>query len=361
MIKIKLAELYKHRNETTFRPYLMAKDLFRDIGITFVVEGSADLTWVAQASYNDRKDFYTYGQCLSRGLKYLDSIEEDFVLFDGQDSASLLGSFDILRNSAAKLLLKNTLYTDRGDYLEPWKMGRKYWGLGEPLLNPNEKRTESFGYAINKQDIGQLHRVKLTGCNWLSTIKPTWYDASTLKKDIDVFAMFSYPGKENWEFGCPTNLDYDAHRKRCIDELDKLPSSVKVSKLEDGKKVPIEEYYNLMSRSKIVIAPFGYGEMAPRDVEAAQFGAVLIKPEMFHIETLPYFYKTPKNFSSCEWDFSDLNTKIELILDSISKLGKMPNHIINERRQDFDEMYNPEKLVVHTYNWLSKLEGFETE
>ena len=38
MIKIKIAEIFRHRNETTFRPYLMAKDIFKDVGIEFVFD-----------------------------------------------------------------------------------------------------------------------------------------------------------------------------------------------------------------------------------------------------------------------------------------------------------------------------------
>lgn len=41
MIKIKLEEIQRHRNETTFRPYIMCADLFRDIGITFITTGNS--------------------------------------------------------------------------------------------------------------------------------------------------------------------------------------------------------------------------------------------------------------------------------------------------------------------------------
>jgi len=362
MIKVKLAELFKHRNETTFRPYLMAKNLFEDIGVQFVTEGKCDLTWVAQASFNDKKNFetYTYGNVISRGLHYLETeIEGDYVLFDGQDSASLIGSFDVFKNSKAKLLFKNSLYADRNDYLKPWKMGRSYWGLGEPLLNLNQKNTESFGYAIREDEIDTLKKVQLSGCNWLSTINPVWYDTSKLHKDIDVFAMFSYPAKVNWEFGCLTNLDYDLHRKKCIEELDKLPKNITVAKLEDGKKVPIEYYYNLMSRAKIVIAPFGYGEMAPRDIEAAQFGAVLIKPSMYHIESTPNPYKSRTgSYLKCDWEFKTL---VDKVVDVLDNWGKYKPWQGEDMKEAYSRLYNPEKLVMHTYEWLTKLEGFETE
>jgi len=358
MIKIKLSELFKHRNETTFRPYIMAKDLFEDIGVRFVTEGKCDLTWVAQASFNDKKSTYTYGNCVSKGLHFLESeVQGDYVLFDGQDSASLVGSFDVLKNSGAKLLLKNTLYNGFEDYLTPWKMGRMYWGEGSPMISPNEKYTESFGHGLSKSDEGVYDKVRLSGCNWLSTVQPRWYDYSKLEKDIDVFAMFSYPCKENWEFGCPTNVEYDAHRKRCMEELDKL-EGVRIARLENGVKVPIEQYYNLMSRSKIVIAPFGYGEIAPRDIEAAQFGAVLIKPTMAHLNTIPNVYSGGYTYMPCSWTFHDLNAKIEGILGNYQEQQTM---FVENMRGDFKYQYNPEKLVMFTYGWLSKLEGFETE
>ena len=54
MIKIKLLELNKHRNETTFRPFWYLKELFDEIGIRFVTEGKSDITFVGQASISDK-------------------------------------------------------------------------------------------------------------------------------------------------------------------------------------------------------------------------------------------------------------------------------------------------------------------
>lgn len=358
MIKVKLFELFRHRNETTFRPYIMAKELFEDIGVQFVMEGPCDITWVAQASYNDKKSSYTYGNCISRGLHQINTqVQGDYVLFDGQDSPSLLGSFDVFKNSKAKFLIKNTIYRNFEDYLIPWKMGRMYWGEASPLFNINQKPHTSFGYSLFPSDETKFSNVILSGCNWLSTVKPTWYDYSKLNKDIDVFAMFGYPCKENWEFGCLTSVDYDAHRKNCVEILNSLPKNIKVVKVENGEKVPIQDYYNMMSRAKIVIAPFGYGEMAPRDVESAQFGAVLIKPNMEHLNSIPNIYNE-NTYISCKWDFSDLESHILSVMDDFNSCQeKYVGNMISE----FKNQYDPMKLVLHTYEWLTKLEGFETE
>ena len=43
MIKIKLYELEVHRNETTFRPFIMAQNIFKDVGIEFTNSDDYDM------------------------------------------------------------------------------------------------------------------------------------------------------------------------------------------------------------------------------------------------------------------------------------------------------------------------------
>ncbi len=127
MLKIKIAELFRHRNETTFRPYINARNLFRDIGIEFIFEGNDyDLTWVGQASYSDKN--YPFQKSVERGKWVLENkLEGDYVLFDGNDSASLMRTWDVFKGSNAKLLLKNTMYSNRAHYESPSPHGRRYW------------------------------------------------------------------------------------------------------------------------------------------------------------------------------------------------------------------------------------------
>ena len=48
-------ELEKHRNETTFRPFIFAKNYLRDVGIELTNSDDYDYAWVAQASIIDKK------------------------------------------------------------------------------------------------------------------------------------------------------------------------------------------------------------------------------------------------------------------------------------------------------------------
>lgn len=345
MLKIKIEQIFLHRNETTFRPYLMAERLFRDVGIQFVFEGNDyDMLWVGQHTYLNKSKVYS--ERFYYYEKFLKSIPNgvDFVLFDGQDSASLMGSYEAMKFLNPKLLLKNTLYSNKSDYKTPSIHGRTYWGS-----------KEGFNFQIDEEV--DWSKIMLSGANWLSTVTPHWYDYKNIKKDIDVCALFSYPAKQNFEWEVLTNPFYDEHRRKCIEQLEKLPPSIKVAMLEDGKKIPIEQYYDIMKRSKIVVAPFGYGEIAPRDIEASMFGAVLVKPDMSHVETLPNPYK-PSTFASCDWEYQTINNLIESIVRQFNVLQEA---YTENMRKAFVEDYSQEKLVTYTYNWISNLDGYGIE
>lgn len=349
MLTIKLFDLERHRAETTFRPYLNARHLFREVGIRFISVGEDyDIAWASQASVSYKT--ISYRQSVTNAFTFLSKkIPTDCVIIDGQDSASLMGISDLADHPKVKLILKNTLYADKSNYQKPSPHGRIYWEYG-----PHDENIDWA--ALNPFD---PDKIKLSGCNWLSTITPNWMNYKGVKKDFDVFALFSYPGKLNSEYQRSTNFLYDNHRKMCINQLKLLPKNVKVAMLpEDGTHIPIEQYYNLMTRSKIVIAPFGYGEIAPRDIESASVGAVLLKPDMSHIETIPNIYKPDSTYLACNWDFSNANDKI---LSTLENWDVLQEHFVENMRHEYATEYNPEKLVIHTHNWMSKLDDISIE
>lgn len=334
MIRIRIEELEKHRSETTFRPYLMAQEYFRDIGVHLNYRGdSYDYVWVSQASFSDKK--VSLQEANKKGIKFLKSIGGECWLFDGQDSASLIGSYDVfLKSPNAKYLFKNTLYRDEKEYSLPWVNGRSYWGMS--AVN---------GYRIN--DFSRFKDIRLSGCNWLSTVSPNWFQYKGADKPIDVFAVFSYPAKENYEFGIKTSIEYDLHRVRCIESIKKLPRKYNVKMLVNGEHIPRDQYYKAMAESKIIIAPFGYGEIAPRDIESAMVGAVLIKPDMNHIATIPNVYAPEVTYKNVQWNFEDLNESIIHILED---WPRSQEHYVENMRREYSEQYATVNLVEYMYN-----------
>ena len=338
MIKIKLYEHERHRNETTFRPFVSAANLFKDVGIQFTLSDDYDYAFVGQASIIDKKK--PFKESVENGVEFCSKITGDYFIVDGQDSTSLIGTIDVFRESNARLFLKNTYLKDFNLYKQGWANGRMYWGEGD--------------YSV--PDIHDLEpNMKLTGCNWLHTVQPQWLDYNN-NHQYDLSCMFSYPSKVKvYEHDlCQTDY-YDLHRKNLMETLG---DKYKVAKLIDGKVLPRNQYYDNMYKSKIILAPLGYGEMAPRDLESAMFGNVLMKPDMGYILSEPFLYDDNETYIAVNYDWSNLEEKIDYVL---SDYDNVRERLVENMRRRYSERYEPKNLVLHIYDIFKKLDDVVKE
>ena len=198
--------------------------------------------------------------------------------------------------------------------------------------------------------------MKLTGCNWLHTIQPKWLDYNQ-EKEYDISCMFGYPTKDPvYEHElCQTDF-YDFHRKKLIDKL--KSATYNIVGLKKGVRVSLQEYYNKMFNSKIIMAPLGYGAMALRDLESAIFGSVLIKPDMSFIDSIPFIYEDNETYIAVKYDWSDLEEKIEYVF---SDYYNIRNRLIENMRVQYIKKYDLINLVKHIYNIFKNLDQIEEE
>ena len=340
MIKIKLYELDIHRNETTFRPFIGANNLFRDVGIEFTLGDTYDYAFVGQASIIDKKK--PLQESIYKGLEFVSKITGDYFIVDGQDSTSLIGTIDVFRQSDAKLFLKNTYLKDFNLYKQGWANGRMYWGEGD--------------YSVPNID-EYKDKMKLSGTNWGNTFFPNgkfnFYDYNSSKK-YDICGTFQYPLiEEVYEHGLCQTPYYNKCRKPVYDLIQS--DKYNACKLIDGKRIPQEEYLQNMYNSKIIFSPYGFGAYgAPRDVQAAQFGSILIKPRIDWIDTTPNMYVEDETYIACEHDFSDLEEKVDYVLGNFKKLQP---YLTENFRKKLTDVYNPINLVKHTYDLFNNLDG----
>tara|TARA_R100001163_G_C5057192_1_gene193707 strand:- start:199 stop:1146 length:948 start_codon:yes stop_codon:yes gene_type:complete len=312
----------------------MAQNIFKDVGIEFTTSDDYDYAFVGQASIIDKKK--PLRQSVDEGLEFLSKITGDYMIVDGQDATTLIGTIDVFRESNALLFLKNSYLKDFDLYKQGWANGRYYWGRGD--------------YSV--PDIDELKpRMKLTGCNWLHTVTPNWLDYSK-EKSYDVSCMFGYPTKTPvYEHDiCQTDY-YDPHRKKLMETLG---TKYNVAGLIDGVRIPIEEYYQKMFDSKITMAPLGYGEMAPRDIEATMFGSVLMKPDMSYILSEPFVYEDDETYIAVNYDWSNLEEKIDYVLSDYDNIRE---RIVTTMRTRFEEKYDLRNLVIYLYDVIKSLDG----
>lgn len=84
-------------------------------------------------------------------------------------------------------------------------------------------------------------------------------------------------------------------------------------------RVSQEEYDKEILESKTILSPFGWGEICTRDFEAFKNGALLIKPDMSHLKTYPDYFVDGKTYVSINWDFLNLNDKLQEVLADTDK------------------------------------------
>jgi len=128
--------------------------------------------------------------------------------------------------------------------------------------------------------------------------------------------------------------------------------------LVDGERIPIEEYYQKMYDSKITMAPLGYGEMAPRDLESAMFGSVLVKPNMNYITSEPFIYEDDITYIAVNYDWSNLEEKVDYVLSDYNNIRE---RLVQNMKSQFIEKYKLENLVIHMYDVFKNLSDVEGE
>lgn len=74
-------------------------------------------------------------------------------------------------------------------------------------------------------------------------------------------------------------------------------------------------YLAELCASKVVVSPFGWGEVCFRDYEAVVTGSLLVKPSMEHLETHPDIYKAHETYVPVKWHLSDLSDACEHYLN----------------------------------------------
>lgn len=101
---------------------------------------------------------------------------------------------------------------------------------------------------------------------------------------------------------------YTHMRGRAFDAIQRLAAGPLASGnvLCETRRLAYRDYLNEITQSKLCFSPFGYGEVCWRDFEAILSGAVLVKPDMSHLETRPDIYRPHETYVPVRWDFADL-------------------------------------------------------
>ena len=105
MIKIKLSNWNKGRNEPTFRPLLIHQHLFPQVGIQFVIDGSYDIEFIGMNDFINKN--ISLNDSIKYGIECVQNKSGNYFLFDGSDSTSIMGAYEVFQQSNALYLFKS--------------------------------------------------------------------------------------------------------------------------------------------------------------------------------------------------------------------------------------------------------------
>ena len=345
MLRIRLVDSDKGRNRATYRGFLMYKRLFNDVGIDFIIAGdmvdSWDISILGDECFINRRA-KSLQESIDYGLERLHEIDGRYMLYDGSDSPSILGSYEVFENSNAERLIKNQMYA-KDVYNIPSPLGKEWWNMyagREDKISHDVKRYDDI--VLSSYNLGYYHPHYLQFAN------------HEVKKEHDVFAVYQADHKENYDFGIRNDLYYSRHRKRSLDELDKLDGTYNVV---SNRLLP-EDYNIALMKSKCAVSPFGMGEICFRDFETWNMGCILIKPFMDNVITYPNPYIDRETYFACNNNWDDLNDIIDVVLSLNNNEVKDINSNV---RKTIIDMYSPQNFVTHFYNILANLNGVTKE
>ena len=344
MIKIKILNPLVGKNRISFAGFLMLRDMLRDYSIDITDSDDYDYAFFGADDILDKS--ISLEDSIEYGLENCSKITGDYFIFDGSDSTSLMGAYEVLEQSDAKFLFKNQLLKNREDYKKPTSFNKWFFKDGSDL---------DLGYDISEEN---WKKIKLSGWNLgyfrgdqFRPVTQQWHPPSP-NKTIDLCAIFNADHPPSSDHFAENASYYTNHRRGAWDVIGTNPG---YSFVKD--RLPFQEYITTLYQSKMSLSPFGQGEVCYRDFEIFEFGVVMIKPTMDIVNTTPNPYISDETYISVDLDWKELNDTVLKMLDNSDKL----EYIVNNSRQIYDKLYSADNFCMYWYEFFNNLNGVEHE
>ncbi|NQV44710.1 MAG: glycosyltransferase family 1 protein [Rhodospirillales bacterium] len=252
----------------------------------------------------------------------LNRVIEDLARFKA--SVPRLGLLDLsdstgyIKTSALPVVdiyLKSQILWDRSKYQEP--------------LYGNRLHTDYYHRTASVNDSVPIYQNPVMEAKLLDKIRVGWNSGLANYSFPGVYRQVLFAGTGwPWLLRFPTNWGNPAgHRSTAVScrisanyqretiawqrqrVRDILADFVAVDRLSR------RQYFRELRSSRIVVSPFGFGEINYRDYETFLAGAALLKPDMSHMETWPDFYHKDETYLSHRWNLDDLEETLVSAID----------------------------------------------
>lgn len=137
------------------------------------------------------------------------------------------------------------------------------------------------------------------------------------------------------------NTNYDTnitkHRLEIKKMIQKICKRNNLKYFMNYKPIKYTNYVNMLSKTKIFVSPYGWGEFSTKDYECICYGTHILKPKIY----FEYYPNFCKNMDDFEIDYSNFEDKVLHILNNIEDTQKK----VDDNRKMFLE-YNEKNHLL---------------
>lgn len=291
----------------------------------------------ALANDEDKKRAYV--------LDFRKRFDRVVMLDDGDGSDSL--HFEYM--DLVDLYFKGKLLRDRKAYLEPSygrqpftdfyhqqygvKDEKEKWRLPptDPAVLDKLRLSWNLGYGVFPTPTKNRVRLSRLAARFgmIKLLKPSFDRVyrNLLNETATPVAIDSKKPLVHARFGYKSYPNTVGFQRRLM--LDQLKSNKQVLTGNVSPKV----YQRELQTVGAVLSPFGWGEICFRDFEAVVNGALLIKPDMSHIETWPNIYIPGKTYVPVSWSTDNLTDVVAQVTNDYEAYTSMIQAARNSYRK----------------------------
>jgi hypothetical protein len=230
------------------------------------------------------------------------------IYCDTTDSAGWLQAalLPVVRGYAKAQLLK-----DRSRYLSPMYGQRAYtdyYYREFGIVDSEPKWSATVGDPTHLKKLRLSWNSGLSDHSLYGPLNAEIYRRLPLLGLVHFPSRFTPPDVPRAQgFSCRFGVSYLAEsigfQRRRIREL--------IGMQTDTRKLGRRNYLNELRTSKVVVSPFGYGEITLKDFEVFLTGGLLFKPDMTGIETWPDLFCSNETMITHSWDLANFVERLE--------------------------------------------------
>lgn len=212
-------------------------------------------------------------------------------------------------------LIKNQVLKDKNKYLQPMYGGGRLFSEFAYQNFDVEDTNPTWSIPVSKKSL--LEKIHIGWNSGLADYSLYGPAKMALFNKIRIPALLNFPEivkpsseKRQSKISCRFGTHYE--RESVAWQRKRIKAILAHEIYTD--KVSRRKYYKELCNSKVIVSPFGLGEITLKDFEVFLSGGALFKPDMSHMQTWPSFFEDGKTMETFSWDLSNFHEKLQLLL-----------------------------------------------